>query len=113
MRPGVSIKLADADRERLDAIVLNRNSLQKQVWRARIALLIAAGASVDEAVLRERGLVRGPIDGVKILARGELSKKLTLEVDAVTDAARLKIENAGGTIVIREKRAKAEEAAAA
>lgn len=71
------------------------------------------GASVDEVVLRERGLVRGPIDAVKVLARGEITKKLSLEIDHVTDAAREKIEKAGGTIVIREKRIKSKIAAAA
>jgi transposase len=54
MRPGVSIMLADADRERLDAIVLNRNSPQKHVWRARIVLLTAAGLGTN-AIMRETG----------------------------------------------------------
>jgi large subunit ribosomal protein L15 len=67
----------------------------------------ADGASVNEAALRESGLIRGKIDGVKVLGRGELSKKLTLEVDLITASAREKIEKAGGTISIREKAVKA------
>jgi large subunit ribosomal protein L15 len=67
----------------------------------------ADGASVNEAALRESGLIRGKIDGVKVLGRGELSKKLALEVDLVTASAREKIEKAGGTISIREKAVKA------
>lgn len=63
-----------------------------------------AGASVNEAVLRENGLIRGPIDGVKLLGRGELSKKLTIEVDHITASAREKVEKAGGTVAIREKK---------
>ncbi|MCU0694436.1 MAG: IS630 family transposase, partial [Polyangiaceae bacterium] len=51
MRPGVSIKVADADRERLQAIVGNRNSPQKHVWRARIVLLTAAGLGTH-AIMR-------------------------------------------------------------
>lgn len=66
----------------------------------------ADGASVNEAALRESGLIRGKIDGVKVLGRGELSKKLTLEVDLITASAREKIEKAGGTISIREKAVK-------
>jgi transposase len=54
MRPGVSIMLTDADRARLDAIVLNRNSPQKHVWRARIVLLTAAGLGTN-AIMRETG----------------------------------------------------------
>jgi large subunit ribosomal protein L15 len=63
----------------------------------------ADGASVNEAALRESGLIRGSIDGVKVLGRGELSKKLTLEVDHITATAREKIEKLGGTVAIREK----------
>src|SRR5512132_337012 len=54
MRPGVSIMLTDADRARLDATVLNRNSPQKHVWRARIVLLTAAGLGTN-AIMRETG----------------------------------------------------------
>lgn len=61
------------------------------------------GASVNEAALRESGLIRGRIDGVKLLGRGELSKKLSIEVDSVTASAREKVEKAGGTIAIRSK----------
>jgi large subunit ribosomal protein L15 len=57
-----------------------------------------AGAMIDEAVLRKAGLVRGIIDGVKILGDGELSKKLSINVAKVTGAAREKIEKAGGSI---------------
>lgn len=58
----------------------------------------ADGATVDEALLREHGLVRGKIDGVKILARGEISKKLTITGAKFSEAAKRKIEAAGGTI---------------
>jgi large subunit ribosomal protein L15 len=57
-----------------------------------------AGTTVDEALLRKSGLVRGTIDGVKILGDGELSKQLSVNVTKVTGAAREKIEKAGGSI---------------
>jgi transposase len=53
MRPGISTSLTDADRERLDAIVRDRNGLQKHVWRARV-ILTAAGIGTN-AVTRETG----------------------------------------------------------
>jgi large subunit ribosomal protein L15 len=56
------------------------------------------GATIDEAVLRKAGLVRGTIDGVKILARGEITKKLTITGAKCSEAAKRKIEAAGGTI---------------
>ncbi|HEX8371764.1 MAG TPA: 50S ribosomal protein L15 [Chthoniobacterales bacterium] len=63
------------------------------------------GASVNEASLLERKLIRGKYVGLKVLARGEISKKLVIEADKVTDAARAKIEAAGGTITIRAGKA--------
>jgi large subunit ribosomal protein L15 len=56
------------------------------------------GASVDETVLRKAGLVRGIIDGVKILGNGELTKKITIVADKVSASAKEKIEKAGGSV---------------
>jgi large subunit ribosomal protein L15 len=58
----------------------------------------ADGTTVDETALRKEGLVRGKVDGVKILARGEITKKLTVSGAKFSEAAKRKIEAAGGTI---------------
>lgn len=55
------------------------------------------GDSVDVDALRERGLVKGKFDEVKILGEGELTKSLTVSVDKFSASARTKIESAGGT----------------
>ena len=55
------------------------------------------GASVDEAALRQAGLVKGSHDGVKVLGDGELSKKLTVSATKFSKSAREIIEKAGGT----------------
>ncbi len=62
-----------------------------------------AGTSVNEQLLRESKLVRGHFVGIKILGDGELKHGLKVEADKVSAAAREKIENAGGTITLREK----------
>ncbi|HSP79326.1 MAG TPA: 50S ribosomal protein L15 [Myxococcaceae bacterium] len=59
-----------------------------------------AGATVDVNTLGERGLVKGRFDGVKVLATGELTKKLTVRVNKVSEAARAAIEKAGGTVEV-------------
>ena len=41
MREGITVEVSEADRGRLEAIVADRNSPQKHVWRARIALAAA------------------------------------------------------------------------
>jgi len=56
------------------------------------------GVSVDEAMLREAGLVKGNHDGVKILGDGELSKKLTVSATKFSKTAREIIEKAGGSV---------------
>src|SRR6201999_1598409 len=59
------------------------------------------GVQVTEQLLREKGLINGRFDGLKILGRGELTKKLTVEADKFSETARQRIEKAGGTVVIR------------
>ena len=54
------------------------------------------GVRVDEVALRSVGLVNGSGDGIKILAQGDLKKKLTIVAHAFSAAARSKIEAAGG-----------------
>jgi large subunit ribosomal protein L15 len=62
-----------------------------------------AGAVVNEKLLRESNLIRGHFAGIKILGDGELKHGLKVEADKVSATAREKIENAGGTITLREK----------
>jgi large subunit ribosomal protein L15 len=55
------------------------------------------GATIDEASLRQAGLVKGQHDGVKVLGDGELSKKLTVSATKFSKSAREIIEKAGGS----------------
>jgi transposase len=48
MRTGVEVRLGPGDRERLEAVIASRSSLQKHVWRARIVVLSADGAGTME-----------------------------------------------------------------
>ena len=51
---------------------------------------------VTVEMLRECGVIKNPRDGVKILGNGELTKKLTVQVNAFSEGAKAKIEAAGG-----------------
>lgn len=55
-----------------------------------------AGARVDVAALQSRRLVRGGSPRVKVLARGDITKKLTVVAHAFSEPARQAIEKAGG-----------------
>ena len=53
-------------------------------------------AVVTVETLIEQGIVKNPRDGVKILGNGELTKKLTVQVNAFSAGAKEKIEALGG-----------------
>ncbi|HBL40112.1 MAG TPA: 50S ribosomal protein L15 [Ruminococcaceae bacterium] len=54
------------------------------------------GAVVDIDALIASGLVKKQLDGVKVLGNGEITKKLTVKVNAFSESAKAKIEAAGG-----------------
>ena len=54
------------------------------------------GATVDIAALKAKGLIKKELDGVKVLGNGEITKSLTVQVNAFSDSAKAKIEAAGG-----------------
>jgi large subunit ribosomal protein L15 len=56
------------------------------------------GAVVDEKAIIESGLIKKPLDGIKVLGMGKLTKKLTVKVTAFSESAKEKIESAGGKI---------------
>ena len=55
------------------------------------------GETVNLEKLLAAGIVRKPLDGLKVLGNGELTKKLTVEAAIFSETAKEKIEAAGGT----------------
>jgi len=66
------------------------------------------GARVDEMALRSVGLANGPKLGIKILGTGDLTKKLTVVVSAISASAKTKIEAKGGTVEIVTRKSAAQ-----
>jgi len=56
------------------------------------------GAAIDMDVLRQVGLVKGKVDGAKLLGNGDTQKKFALKDILVSKTAREKIESVGGSI---------------
>ena len=77
--------------------ILNIGQLQKAVDNGQLD----AKNTVDEAALKASKLVRGRSDGVRILAKGELTVALQIDVAGASKAAMAAIENAGGKITVR------------
>src|SRR5215207_6134481 len=59
-----------------------------------------AGKPVDAAALIAAGVIRRPLDGVRLLGEGELKAKLALTVNHATAGATAAIEKAGGSITL-------------
>ena len=59
------------------------------------------GDTVNLEKLMEAGIVKKPLDGLKILGKGELTKKLTVEAKVFSASAKEKIEAAGGKTEVK------------
>ena len=79
---------------------LNLDRLQAAVDAGRLD----PGKPVDLLALQSAGLVSKPLDGVRLLARGELKSALTIEVDSASQAAVAAVERAGGTLTLAHPR---------
>ena len=58
------------------------------------------GETVTPEVLKERGIIKKQLCGVKVLGNGELTKKLTIKLAGASKSAVEKIEAAGGTFEV-------------
>ena len=58
------------------------------------------GTVVDANLLKESGVISKILDGVVVLGRGELTKKVTVKAARVTEGAAKKIEAAGGKVEV-------------
>ena len=56
--------------------------------------------NIDSDLLKNLGLIRSAFKPVKILGNGKINKKLMVSANAFSDAAKIKIEKAGGEIII-------------
>jgi large subunit ribosomal protein L15 len=62
------------------------------------------GTVINEQLLREKKMLRGNGAGLKVLGDGELKHAVTIEADKISASAREKIEKAGGSVTLREKK---------
>jgi len=74
----------------------NRNSLDIEAINVGTLEKFDNDAVVTIEALLEAGIIKNPKDGVKILGNGDLTKKLTVQVNAFSEGAKAKIEAQGG-----------------
>ena len=78
----------------------NRNSKEIIAINVDVLNRFEDGAEVTVDSLLASGAIFKIGDGVKILGNGELTKKLNVKVNAVSETAKTKIEAAGGTVEV-------------
>jgi large subunit ribosomal protein L15 len=76
--------------------VVNLGLVQKFIDAGKLD----AGSAITEDALIASGLVRRKLDGIRILAKGEITSKMTLEVTGASKSAVEAVEKAGGSLTI-------------
>ena len=76
--------------------VVNLGLIQKFVDAKKLD----ASGTITEDMLVESGLVRRKLDGVRVLAKGDLTAKLALEVTGASQSAIAAVEKAGGSLTV-------------
>ena len=59
------------------------------------------GDTVNLDALMAKGIIKKPLDGLKVLGNGEITKKLTVEASVFSASAKEKIEAAGGKTEVK------------
>ncbi len=75
---------------RKEYAIINLNDLNK----------FENNSDVTVASLKEKGLVKKELSGVKLLAKGELKVKLNVKINKVSAAAKKAVEDAGGSVEV-------------
>ena len=78
----------------------NRNTLDIIGVNVSRLEVFENGDTVTVESLIEKGIISNPRDGVKLLGNGEISKKLTVKLNAFSATAKEKIEAAGGSVEV-------------
>ncbi len=84
---------------RKDYAEVNLGRLQTAIEAGRID----AGQAITAAALVAAGVIGSALDGVRLLARGELKTKVTIEVAGASKAAIAAVEALGGTVTVPAK----------
>ncbi len=92
---------------RKEYVVVNLGQIQAAIADGRIP----ADQTVGADALKGAGLVSNVRDGVRLLAKGEITSKVTIEVAGASKAAVAAVEKAGGQVVVPQGKAAGESAA--
>lgn len=81
-------------------VVVNVGRLQRAIDEGALD----PKATIDAAALKAAGFFKNPRDGVRLLAKGEIKTKVSIEVTGASKAAIEAIEKAGGSVTLKAAR---------
>ena len=81
-----------------DFAEVNLGMIQKMIDAGKLDI----SAPVDHAALKAAGLARGGKDGVRLLAKGEITAKVAFKVDGASKGAFEAVQKAGGSVELPE-----------
>ena len=84
-----------------DYAIVNLGAVQKAIDAGKLD----ANATIDHAALKAAALARGGKDGVRLLAKGELTEKVEFNVAGASKSAVAAVEKAGGSVILPAKEA--------
>jgi large subunit ribosomal protein L15 len=93
---------------KLHFAVINLGAIEKFIASG----ILDASAPITEDALVASGAVRRKLDGIRVLAKGEIASKVSLHVSGASQSALEAVAKAGGSITIVERAAKNADAAA-
>jgi large subunit ribosomal protein L15 len=93
---------------RLNYAEVNLDRLQQAIDSGKVN----PAETINAATLLASGVISTVLDGVRLLGRGTLTSKLTIEVSGATNSAKAAVEKLGGSVVILAPKAGAAETAA-
>ena len=85
---------------RMSYVEINLGTIQKAID----ASILAADQEINGISLMEAGLIKHVKDGVRLLATGTLTSKVTIRVAGASKAAQAAVENAGGQLILEPKK---------
>jgi large subunit ribosomal protein L15 len=90
-----------------------KSFVEVNLGRVQAALdegVLDAKATIDVQALIAAGILRRELDGLRVLAQGELKQPVTIKAMGASAAARAQVEKAGGTLILPEPKAAAADA---
>ncbi len=78
-------------------VPINIGRLQEALEEKRLD----GGKTIDVAALQSAGIVTNPRDGIRLLAKGELKSKITIEVVGASKSAIAAVEKHGGSVIVK------------